>query len=68
MKFTEIKDSTVSELAAKSRELRQEIFNMRLQQASSRLENPARLRNVRKDIARIETCLTQLRKQPTKAA
>lgn len=61
MKFTEIKDSTVSELAAKSRELRQEIFNMRLQQASSQLEKPARLRTVRRDIARVETRISQLR-------
>ena len=61
MKFTEIKDSTVSELAAKSRELRQDIFNMRLQQASSQLEKPARLRTVRRDIARIETRISQLR-------
>lgn len=68
MKMSELKDKTLMELSALGREKRQEIFNMRLQQASSRLENPARLRNVRKDIARIETRLTQLRKQTTKAA
>jgi large subunit ribosomal protein L29 len=67
MKFAEFKDSTVAELAAKSRDLRQEIFNLRLQQASSQLEKPARLRVLRRDVARIETRLSQLRSQPTAA-
>lgn len=62
MKFSELKDLTVAELAAKGRELRQEIFNLRLQQASSQLEKPARLRTLRRDIARIETRVTQLQK------
>ncbi|MBI5384956.1 MAG: 50S ribosomal protein L29 [Verrucomicrobia bacterium] len=61
MKFTELKDMTVTELAAKGRDLRQEMFNLRLQQASSQLEKPARLRLLRKDIARIETRISQLR-------
>jgi len=52
---------TQVELTAKSRDMRQEMFNLRLQQASAQLEKPARLRNLRKDIARIETRLTQLR-------
>ena len=61
MKMAELKDMTVPELAAKGRDLRQEIFNLRLQQASSRLEKPARLRTLRRDIARIETRMSQLR-------
>lgn len=65
MKMSEFKDMTQVELAAKSRDMRQEMFNLRLQQASAQLEKPSRLRNLRKDIARIETRLTQLR---TKAA
>lgn len=60
MKMSEIKDLTLAELAAKSRDLRQEMFNMRLQQASSQLEKPARLRTLRRDIARIETRMSQL--------
>jgi large subunit ribosomal protein L29 len=63
MKMSEFKDSTLVELVAKGRELRQEIFNLRLQQASAQLEKPARLRTLRKDIARIETRLSQLRKK-----
>jgi large subunit ribosomal protein L29 len=65
MKMTEIKDLTAQELTVKSRDLRQEIFNLRLQQASSQLEKPARLRLLRKDIARMETRLSQLRLKTT---
>ena len=63
MKFSEMKDMTAVELAAKSRDLRQEMFNLRLQQASAQLEKPARLRTLRRDIARLETRGSQLRKQ-----
>jgi large subunit ribosomal protein L29 len=69
MKFSEIKDSTAAELTAKSRDLRQEMFNLRLQQASAQLEKPARLRQLRRDVARIETRISQLRNaQTTKKA
>jgi large subunit ribosomal protein L29 len=61
MKIAELKDLTLTELAAKGRDLRQEMFNLRLQQASSQLEKPARLRTLRRDIARIETRMSQLR-------
>ena len=47
MKFSEIKDMTLVELAAKSRDLRHEIFNLRLQQASAQLEKSGRLRTLR---------------------
>ena len=65
MKFKELKDKNLSlpELSAMGRDLRQEIFNLRLQQASSQLEKPARLRILRRDIARIETRMSQLRKE-----
>ena len=52
---------TLVELAAKSRDLRHEMFNLRLQQASAQLEKPARLRILRKDIARLETRISELR-------
>jgi len=63
MKMTELKDMTATELAAKSRDLRQELFNLRLQKASSRLEKPSQLRNLRRNIARVETRISQLRKE-----
>ena len=46
-----------------SRDLRQEMFTLRLQQASSQLEKPARLRHLRKDIARVETRMSQMRQK-----
>jgi large subunit ribosomal protein L29 len=61
MKMSELKDMTAVELIAKGRDLRQEIFNLRLQQASAQLEKPARLHTLRRDIARIETRISQLR-------
>ena len=63
MKMSELKDLTATELAAKGRDLRQEMFNLRLQQASGQLEKPARLRNLRRDIARIETLISVSRKK-----
>jgi large subunit ribosomal protein L29 len=63
MKFSEIKDMTLVELAAKGRDLRQEMFNLRLQQASAQLEKPARLHTLRRDVARLETRISQLRKK-----
>ena len=59
----EIQEKTLEELVADGRNLRQEIFNLRLQQASAQLEKPARLRTLRRDIARLETRMSQLRRK-----
>jgi large subunit ribosomal protein L29 len=64
MKISEIRDATLVELNAKNRDLRQELFNLRLQQASAQLEKPARLRLLRRDIARVETQISTLRNKP----
>jgi large subunit ribosomal protein L29 len=63
MKYSDskIKDATLVELATLGRDLRHEMFNLRLQQASAQLEKPARLRTLRKDIARVETRISELR-------
>ena len=63
MKMSDLKDQTVSELVAKSRDLRKELFNLRLQQTTSQLEKPSQLRNLRRDVARIETQISALRHQ-----
>ncbi len=63
MKAAEIKDKTKVELNAQSRELRLELFNLKLQRATSQLEKPIRLRELRRDIARVETRLTQLQRK-----
>ncbi len=67
MKMNEIKDLTAVELTAKGRELRQELFNLRLQKATSQLEKPARLRVIRRDVARIETQISTLRRKTATA-
>ena len=68
MKFADpkIKDATLTELSALSRDLRDEMFKLRLQQASAQLEKPARLRTLRKDIARVETQISALRNKASK--
>jgi large subunit ribosomal protein L29 len=67
-KRKEIQEKTIPELLADGRNLRQDIFNLRLQQASAQLEKPARLRTLRRDIARIETRISQLRNKAAATA
>ena len=64
----EVQEKTIVELIADGRNLRQEIFNLRLQQASAQLEKPGRLRTLRRDIARIETRISELRNKAAAAA
>jgi large subunit ribosomal protein L29 len=59
MKHKEILELSVSELAARKHELREESFHLRMQQQSGQLEKPSQLRAIRREIARIETVLTQ---------
>lgn len=61
MSKTNLKEMTAEELGAKGRELREEMFNLRVQQATARLEKPHRIREIRREIARCETRLSQLR-------
>ena len=59
MKFKEISEMSSDELLTKKRDLRQESLHLRLQQQSGQLEQPSRLRLLRRDVARVETVLTQ---------
>lgn len=68
MKPKEIRELTDAEAQAKLRDLRQEMFNLRLQQQTARLERASRIREVRHDIARIETILGERQLKPTAAA
>lgn len=61
MKIKELNDLSVAELEARKRELRQESFNLRIQQQSGQLEKPSRLRELRRDVARVETTLSKRR-------
>ncbi len=63
MKIKELIALTAPELEAKGRDFRQEMFNLRLRQSTGQLDKPSRLRDLRKDIARVETLLTQFRRK-----
>ena len=64
MKIKEIIEMSKDELLTKRRDLRQERLHLRLQQQSGQLEQPSRLRLIRRDVARIETILSQRAHQP----
>ena len=59
MKMKELSELAQDELLTKRRDLRQESLHLRLQQQSGQLEQPSRLRLLRRDLARIETELSQ---------
>jgi len=59
MKMKELNELAMDELLTKRRDLRQETLHLRLQQQSGQLEQPSRLRLLRRDLARIETELSQ---------
>ena len=61
MKIVEARNFTDSELVAKKKDARQEYFNLRLQQTTGALEKPSRLRELKRQIARIETAASQQR-------
>jgi large subunit ribosomal protein L29 len=55
MKAAELREGTMEELQRKEQELRRELFNLRFQQATGEIENPMRIRAIKKDIARVLT-------------
>ena len=59
MKAEDLRSKTIDELTDNLNDLSKEAFNLRFQQASGQLENTARIRVVRRDIARIKTILNQ---------
>lgn len=59
MKATEIRELSVEELQVKLVELKKELFNLRLQHATNQLENPTRIADVKRDIARVNTILRE---------
>ena len=68
MKAKEIRELTDAEAQSKLRDLWQELFNLRLQQQTARLERPSRIREVRRDMARIETVLRERQLQTAPVA
>lgn len=61
MKASELRTLSEPELVAKSQELRDELFNVRVKRVTGQLENTAKLRQLRRDVARAETVLAQKR-------
>jgi large subunit ribosomal protein L29 len=61
MKPNEIRDLSADEQAEKLKSLKEELFNLRFQHATGQLENPMRLRDVKKSIARIKTIQNEVK-------
>ena len=59
MKAAEIRELTVDELTAKLESLKKDLFNLRLQHATNQLENPSKISEVKRDIARVNTVLRE---------
>ncbi len=59
MKTKEIRDLSRDELGARRRELKKEIFTLRLQQQTGQLEKPSLIRALRREVGRVETVLTE---------
>ena len=59
MKANELKELSTAEMTEKEKQFKDELFNLRFQLATGQLENTARLKEVRKSIARIKTVLRQ---------
>jgi large subunit ribosomal protein L29 len=60
MKAKDLRELSMSELDAKGNELRMELFNARIRHSTGQLENTAKLRMLRRDVARIQTILRQM--------
>lgn len=63
MKASELRDQTLEDLRDKERDLSEQLFALRLQKVTGQLEKPARVRQVRKDLARVLTILHEKQAQ-----
>ena len=59
MKATEVRAMSVEDLEKKLADLKKDLFNLRLQNATNQLENPNRINDVKKDIARVKTIIRE---------
>ena len=60
MKVKEIRKLTTEEIVAKIKECKEELFNLKFQQATGNLEKPSRIRDLRHTVARLKTVLREL--------
>ncbi|MCL2741075.1 MAG: 50S ribosomal protein L29, partial [Oscillospiraceae bacterium] len=56
----ELRDKTLQELNKEEKDLKAELFNLRFQMATNQLENPMRLKEVKKSIARVKTVIREM--------
>jgi large subunit ribosomal protein L29 len=61
MKAAELRDLAVEELGARERDLSDQLFRLRIQKSMGQLEAPNKIRNVRRDLARVKTIMRQKR-------
>ena len=59
MKATELRDLSPEELGIKLHDLKKDLFNLRMQHATNQLDNPIRISDVKKDIARVKTLIRE---------
>ena len=57
--LTTLRDKSADELRNRQRDLREQLFKLRFQRATGRMENPMKMRQVRREIAQIETLLNE---------
>jgi large subunit ribosomal protein L29 len=57
--ITTLRDKSVDELRSRERDLREQLFKLRFQRATGRVENPMKMREVRREIAQIQTLLNE---------
>jgi large subunit ribosomal protein L29 len=60
MKTSELREMNVTELTQELQELKSELFKLRFQHATNQLDNPIKLKNVKKDIARVKTVIREM--------
>jgi large subunit ribosomal protein L29 len=61
-KVTEFRDLTDEEISQRAGDAKRELFNLKLQRVAGQLENPARIRHLRRDLARMETVRSERRR------
>ena len=63
MKISKVREMTQEELENEARELSEQLFRLRFQKATGQLEDAHKIRNIRKDLARMKTVLTELQSE-----
>ena len=63
MKAKELREKSIEELRNSQTELKEQLFKLRFQKATGQIQNPAKIRMVRRDIARVETILAERLKE-----